>query len=366
MIYYILATISLLCPMIIKNKKTYFFMIFGMMILISGLRGIDVGTDTAGYHDLFYMRKDISLYELFSSTNEATEPGVWLLMQISYILSDNAQMFIFICSLVTYVFLGVFLYKNTDMKYYGIAVFLVFSIGFFMYQMNAMRQALGIAIACNSFNYLMESKYVKASLIVLCASLMHFSMLVMLPIVLLLSYLNKNENRSGLNRIKMLFLSCGILIAIFGIVFNYLVNNLDLLNFSLSYQSYFDVRNKRSSEGEAGLYLIGLSLIYCLLILYTNLMEMDTIKKGKVFLESQLLSFAVVFTVSIMLVMQIFFRFVDTFSIYFCLLVPDFLRNVKPVYLRPLVIVLIVLFGYISIWYILFKGFNGVSEYEFL
>lgn len=365
MIYYLLATASLLCPMIVKNKKLYFFMMFGVMILVSGLRGIDVGTDTGGYHDLFYSRKSVSLDELFNSTNGATEPGIWLLMQIAYSFSDDAQFFVFLCSVITYIFLGIFLYKNTGVKYYGIAVFLIYAIGFFMYQMNAMRQALGIAIACNSFNYILENKYIKATTIIICASLMHYSMLIMLPVVLFLSSLNKSS-KSALSRIKMLFLSSGILICTFGIVFNYIINNMDLfLSFAASYQNYFDVTNKRSSEGEAGMYLIGLSLVYCVLIFYTNFIENDPLQKGKVFLESQLLSFAVIFTFSIMYVMQIFFRFVDTFSIYFCLLVPDFLRNIKSQYIRPFVIVLIVLFGYISIWYILYKGFNGVSEYEF-
>lgn len=364
MVFYILATISLLLPIVVKNKKIYFMIMFVLMILVSGLRDSTVGSDTLEYHRLFYERQNMTIDELFSGIYYATEPGIWLLMQISNFFSSDAQLFVFVCSIVTYINLGIFLYKNTGNKFYEIAVFFVFAIGFFMYQMNVMRQAMGIAIACNSFTYMLRNEYKKAVLIVLLSSLVHYSLIILVPIIFLISILNK-EGKSGIDRMKILFLVCGMLIGFFWGALSYIGDNLDILSISVQYQTYFDVTNKRSAEGDAGGYLIGLAVVYAALIAYTVFMEKECVSREKVFLESEMLSFAIVFTISIMFVMQVFYRFVDTFTIYVCLLIPDFIKNVKPTYMKPLAIVLVVLFGYISIWYILFKGFNGVSNYEF-
>ena len=63
-------------------------------------------------------------------------------------------------------------------------------------------------------------------------------------------------------------------------------------------------------------------------------------------------------------VMAIFYRFIDTFSIYFCVLIPELLCTIKNDANKIMFSGLIVIFGVLNMTYILMKGLHQVTEYS--
>lgn len=365
MVYAALTFFSLINYRLFPGKKMYFFITYSMIALVAGLRDASVGTDTFSYYRDFYRLQNLDFTQIDSGF-KLVEPGYLMIIKLSSIFPDGAPVHIFLYSVLTFLALGIFIYHNTNNKNYWLATFLVLAFGFMFYSMNAMRQSLAIAIACNSLTYLMKREYLKAGFIILISMCFHLSLVVMAPVILLamfyLSFLRKFPSFNNFLGYLVFMMAVSVVIASLGW---YVLNNIDLLN-NLFLKYYLS--SKYGLEAQTGLYMITTVSIYSLFLVlsfvYTRYKEESVIVQTACL--RVYLSLAIAATLCSAYFMIIFYRVVDTFSIYLVILAPLVMWSVRNKYVRIIGLVGIVLFGCCYEAQFLWSGFNEVTNYRTL
>lgn len=167
------------------KKKNYHgvinYIIYGMVIiyvLLFGLRGIDIGTDTPMYH---YQ------YSNFEELDFGTDAPVGLLMMFLNNFSENPQVFLFVMSFL-FLFIYVYsLWKHSDMQQsnFYLIVFSLISLFFFeSLVINIIRQGVSISffiLAIITHNIAPFQKH-KWRLLLLLSICFHFTSII--PILL--------------------------------------------------------------------------------------------------------------------------------------------------------------------------------------
>ena len=225
------------------------FLSLSMIALLVGLRGAEVGTDTFYYIDEFYNR-----YNQFDFNNifqNYLEPGHGIIaFFLNYIGSNHSIYLLTFSSLSLFFF---FLFYKGKKEYLPWAIFFAFCIGFVFFMMNGLRQALAITIFALSVKHVTERNLYKFILIVLCASLFHYSALLMLPI-----YFINYFSRFGYKFWAILIIA-SIFISPFS-SFELLKNVFSLL--PKDYSSYLDIIDTGGSKFTMGfLYHLVLSFL---------------------------------------------------------------------------------------------------------
>ncbi len=180
-----------------KTDKIFLIMAFIPMIIIMGFRGRTVGTDTYSYTIYFQQICDYSISEALNFF-----PLGWVILNkmIGITLGIEPVNYIFVVSFLLLILFMKFIYDNSI----DVSVSTILFILFYHYfsSFNGMRQYLAVAIAINSFKYLMENKNIKFIFINLIATSIH-------PTALLFLFLLpvKNIKPTISNIYKILFIS---------------------------------------------------------------------------------------------------------------------------------------------------------------
>ncbi len=162
-----------------KYKKIYLLVCFMQMALIQGLRNYSVGTDTSMYVDTYnnYLYKEIYAFQFTHF-----EYGFQLLYTIFQRINLNSQQMLIVISGLTMFGFAYFIYKNS--KNVCLSTF-IFACMLYPNSFNIMRQYLAISIAINSYQLIINNKYIKASLLIIIASLIHITAYLMfIPLIL--------------------------------------------------------------------------------------------------------------------------------------------------------------------------------------
>lgn len=169
-----------------KIENCYVFFSFGLLFLLTALRGENVGNDTESYR---------ALYEFYSGqsavqyTNEAL---VWMTQSIE--VGWRALNYILIRLGLGYqvliVLVAAFAYRYTIkfFRRYSDNLFLISLLFFFLcyrYYVNTLRQLIAITIILMAFPILVEGKNLKFGIFVIIASLFHSSAIIMLGLIML-------------------------------------------------------------------------------------------------------------------------------------------------------------------------------------
>lgn len=164
---------SSLIPEMVKPNPLMAFVVIATFVLVSGLRN-NIG-DTFFYmhsyvtdpHDLIYvmMNKDIGFG--------------FLQMGLKY-FSKDPQLLIFTVALLTNVFVIHTLYKYS--RLIDISIYVYITSGLYIVSMNGIRQFLAGAIVFAATKYIMDGSWKTYFLIVLLASTIHQSALILIPI----------------------------------------------------------------------------------------------------------------------------------------------------------------------------------------
>lgn len=143
------------------------------LFLASGFR-YNVGTDYAHYYHLFIYQDGMFEYK---------EPGYVFLVKLFSDLGLNPQVMFLCFSFVTiFLFYKSFQYyfRHSEVGYlFATLLFIPF---FYFFSLNAIRQALAVAIFFYSIRYIFEKRFVKYFVLIVVGSLFHRSILVMLPL----------------------------------------------------------------------------------------------------------------------------------------------------------------------------------------
>jgi transmembrane protein EpsG len=150
-----------------------------MMILVSGLRY--VRGDTTTYRHKFEL---LPLNLADALTQRSTEKGfiiyLWLLKNIW----DNSQFFLFVTSVITLSILVYIYYKYST--FIELSIFLFIASGCFGVTMNGLRQYLAAAVLIIGFKWVVNKRWWVFFLLVMIASSIHTSAIIMLPLYFVL------------------------------------------------------------------------------------------------------------------------------------------------------------------------------------
>lgn len=134
------------------NQITILFSCF-LLVIISGFRTLDVGTDTSTYNFLFEMTGQMSLREVFSHFYEIFYTiSCWILYQ----LGGDYYSLMLLESILLMGSIYYFIRRDSEIPWLSIVLFMAF--GYFHQSMNISRQFIAIAISLIGFHFLLHHK----------------------------------------------------------------------------------------------------------------------------------------------------------------------------------------------------------------
>src|ERR1035437_7444476 len=167
MVLYLFLVLFLLIGSLLKQNKKIFILSFFILLLIGGLRGISVGTDTINYKDLY------SGVEL-----KGFEVGYYYLND--YIISHgyNFQIMIFISMLLC--LFPVFFVVNRISSRPLLSITLYVLLYFYFNSFNVMRQSIAISVFFLALYFLQKNNKFGYFISIIIAALFHTTALIVL------------------------------------------------------------------------------------------------------------------------------------------------------------------------------------------
>lgn len=98
-------------------------------VLLSGLRGIDVGDDTFSYKITFNIIRNTSWHRIFDNIvkyiggAEIKDPGYALFVKIFQVFSTNYQVYLIFIALLVMIPLTIWIYRNSSMPCLSFIIF---------------------------------------------------------------------------------------------------------------------------------------------------------------------------------------------------------------------------------------------------
>lgn len=160
-------------PIALKPNKLFAFVALASLVVVSGLRS-NIG-DTE-----YYMHS----YELLGTDlDKALSSADWgfnVFSVLLYHISSDPQLLIFVTALITNVLIFYVIYKYTNP--FELGTFLYITTGSYLVSMNGLRQFLASAIVFASIKWLIEGNWKRYFLLILLASTLHMSAVIMIPL----------------------------------------------------------------------------------------------------------------------------------------------------------------------------------------
>jgi len=171
-----------------RNDKNLLIVLITFIILFSGTRNYNIGTDTYNYFHYFYLKgiKISGFYDFFKTFNTD-----FLFKVIMYIVFPfkSFMLFLFTVSVIMNVSLYKFARKFTDYGKSGSSLLLFLTIAssfvFINYQINTIRNGLAIPFIFFGIYYVIQNEYKYAFLYLLIAFLFHRTTLIPIACILL-------------------------------------------------------------------------------------------------------------------------------------------------------------------------------------
>ena len=336
-IYLLIFFVVLISVKLNNTKKIGAFDIFILLLLIfvAGLR--NVGTD--------YMMYKYIYFNPTVSSADKVELGFKLLINIVYyFFNEKYYIFFLICSAISII--PIFMTFKKNCTYFGFALLVFISLGFYTLSFNIVRQFIALSIFIYALKYIRDKKLIKYIISIMVAILFHTTSLVVL-----IAYFfgNAKINKKNLIFIFLILLMSGFL---FNPIFNFVVNNISI------YKMY---ANYSGVDAGIGTYLV--NFIYIIIILF-NILNYDKITKNNfdkicVKISTISVAFIILSLQNILFARLIYYFFIPAiipFSNIF-----DFFKDCKTKKIFKIIIVIILLIVYI----LNIVSFNGVYPYDF-
>ncbi len=144
------------------------------MVLVSGLRDVNVGSDSPNYVLIF--NKTNTLNDIF---NQTMEPGYLAIAWLAKQFGDNYIWLFFFTGLISVAGLigGVKKYSLSP----NLSFFFMITTGYYTFFFNGARQGLALAITFFTIGAFYEGKFKRLLFIVILASFFHITALVLIP-----------------------------------------------------------------------------------------------------------------------------------------------------------------------------------------
>lgn len=320
--YIVELAVILLCGDIVKPNSSkrgrivYVWLMFLMLVFISGFRAFTVGTDTQSYVRLY---NTISYIDLI---NNRFQIGFMIYLKLLSYISKAPEFLVFVSSCICIGSVCFFVYKKS--KDPMISLFLYITLGFYFSQMNIMRQDLALAVTLIGFYFLVDEKYVKSVVwLVLGVTLHSVAIVEFLPFFLILFFGKRRDADKTVLTARFTF-GCALLVSVIGFAgysIVMIVVNRVLPSYAIYFNSAWSDANYSASFWNslvAGVFLVAGVLSF---------------KKSALNRKQQIAIIMVgcnlVFSVLSMR-MEVWNRIASMFGIYIALLwVPEFVAQLK-------------------------------------
>lgn len=172
----------------VDPRKHYCAIVAIQWILISGLRGLDIGADTYSYYISFENVKSTSwgtlLRDLFGYLFQdlnVKDPGYGLVTKLFQLLSGDYQIFLLAIAALFMSLMAIWIYKNSASP---CTSFILFSTLFYsFYAVTGHRQTIATAlIVFIGYDLIKQRKFWKFIAVAFAAFLIHKSSLVFVPL----------------------------------------------------------------------------------------------------------------------------------------------------------------------------------------
>lgn len=146
------------------QRKVYLTVAFIILFIISGFRGVQVGTDTGAYYNIFN-----NVVHGVKTFNQ--EYGFILFNKFLSLFTDNPQAIILATSFITTLGIVVFVYYNSPNVW--LSMFLYVTLYYYFFSFNAVRQFMAISIILIAFIFAKKQKFLPYFFMVLLATSFH-------------------------------------------------------------------------------------------------------------------------------------------------------------------------------------------------
>lgn len=333
-----------------QKNKVYCILSAICLILISGLRNIQIGSDTENYLTTFKDTKYIAWHDLFSnfftsylgSDYVTRDPGFIFFEKFVGIFIDNNQLYLILIATICIVPISVLIYSNTRNVKASLMAFIYYVFFYFSYIPNSsIRQSLALSLLLVSLSTIKRNKLVRCIAIIFIASTIHKSALIFLLLVIF--------NKLKWNKILFKY---GIFVFLLILTFYQFMTPYVSI-FGGVYSSYgtsdFFIGKEKSYA-----FIIFLTLIYFMTLLPVLMgLEKEFEKYKMAYLSSSL---ALFFT-PLMLIDPTILRITVYFAVYNFTLIPHSIQLYKPALSKSIYITLIIIF--------LFAAMRTIGDYNF-
>ena len=326
--YILLLVILFVCPMINIFSKKYkilsnilFWMIVGLIVLISGLRN-NIG-DTEAY---------IHLYKAVADRQqiEGYEKGFLIIFELLNRISTDPQFMLISTSLVINIL------NLVTLKIYSsdifISSYLYITSGCYFVTMNGIRQCLAAGLIFIATRFVQKGNFIKYTLIIILASTIHISALIMIPFY----FVVRCESWSK---------KIGILISV-TICMLFLYPYLEKILFSLVGEKYSTYKN--FNEGGANIFRILVSLVPVILAYIKKDYIKGHWKNGNIFINMSILNFIIM---SFAYYNWIFARFCVYTELYSIIVLSYIISRCFEKKERRIIIYALIVLYFIYFWY---------------
>lgn len=317
-----------------KVKKSVFILSLLQLILIQGLRNINLGSDMPFYWIYYNTQRMHSIFNLSFSRFEIMFK---ILTKIVSSITTNKQMYLLIISLLSNIPVSIIILKKSKNPIMSFLLYL--SFGFYNFNFSGLRQAIAFAITFYSLIHIIDRKILKFIISIIVASLFHSSALVFLPAYFLYNF-----------KITKLKIICIAIIDI--VIYIFKVQIFSFFN-SLFYENYDMVITNSVNW-----------MIMCLVIVFFCLLFYKKVESN----YSSLIYNLVVIGSSIMLLSPIannILRISNYYFMFIILLIPEIVYSLKIIKNKLLAENIVVLFAFILYIYLLYVDSYNIVPYVF-
>ncbi|NTU73661.1 EpsG family protein [Candidatus Roizmanbacteria bacterium] len=160
-------------------SRLFVFVAFAAMVLVAGLRGEYVGTDTRAYTTAFEHKAAFT--DLMSESRN--EFGYLLLQSVARSVSDEYWVLLTAIAVVV-----VFCHMRAIYKFSvnpAVTLFVFITMGYYTFFFNGARQGIACAIFTLSLGSLINGNFIRYALWVMLASCFHITVIIALPLYFL-------------------------------------------------------------------------------------------------------------------------------------------------------------------------------------
>ena len=330
-----------------KNKKKFFCILSAIcLVLISGLRGVNMGYDTENYLDTFHASANISWGEIFKSffsryfSPEYLErdPGFMLVEKTIGFVTNNDQIYLILIAIITIVPITAFVYSQTNSKKELLLSLTYYVSFYFSYIPNSsIRQSVALSILLIAYKFLGKDKIIPCLIAVFFASTIHKTALIFVFLVIL-HILKLN---------KAFFRFAPVIFVFFLLTYEQFAPFITLV-FGDAYSSYAS-SSYFAGEQRSFTFIIFLTLIYIMTLVPVLLRYEKDFYSNKLMYLSAGMAFVLT---PFMLIDPTFLRVTVYFAIFNFVLIPHSIQLYKPLMSKIiyLSIFLLLVFSSIMTW----------------